>query len=180
MKQRWHETPLPRGAGPSTRSRLRVPESRDPGEGSITLQTAWSEVEDLLRAAPFAEPSPGFGDRWLRRAQETRRLSHQRQAAAVLALSLSGALAVLLAVGPQVLESLRSPGQLATQLMRDVAYSFIQLQVAWRLGGIILKGVPQAMSPIAMTGLGLAFALAAALWFASVIRFAFRGAVVRR
>ncbi|HKZ55444.1 MAG TPA: hypothetical protein VJ123_08185 [Anaerolineales bacterium] len=146
----------------------------------MTLQTAWCEVEDLLQAAHFAEPSPGFGDRWLRRVRETRRLSHHRQTAAVLALSISGALAVLLALGPQVLESLRAPGQVATQLMRDVAYSFIQVQVAWRLGGMILRGLPQAVPPITMTGLGVAFALLAALWFASVIRFAFRGAVIRR
>lgn len=63
-----------------------------------SLATAWMGVQRDLTAAPVQAPAAGFTNRWELRLERDRQQVHHRQVLGSLALSLAGALFLILAL----------------------------------------------------------------------------------
>lgn len=108
-------------------------------------ESLW-EMESRLKAQTILSPEPGFSQRWQARLAQERARIQMRQTHFFLAVTLGGAVLLLLAMGILLIPVLRSPYPyllaIAYQLTQVISFINGTVDVAMSLIGAILKVVP--------------------------------------
>jgi predicted anti-sigma-YlaC factor YlaD len=134
-------------------------------EQCASLESAWTEVHQLLETASQAAPAAGFAARWQERVADQQWKRHARQSWIILALTAGAAAILFLAMGFQAVELLRYPEQflllMIYRLATLVGMAYATQNLVFSLFGTIANLVP----PPIWIGLFGSFTMVCVLWF---------------
>jgi RNA polymerase sigma-70 factor (ECF subfamily) len=139
------------------------------------LASGWAEAERWLRAAPALAPRAGFAMRW-QTTLAAREVAQRRwQAWLVLALALTGALALAVILGWQTLGALLSPTRAAVGLLQIMVWAAAATKAAQEVGLVLTRSLSALIPPgVWITMVIGAFALIS-LWLVYMSRYAIQG-----
>lgn len=98
-------------------------------ESCRRLQTAWSEVFHLINTTPDLEPRPGFLKRWESRLMQQRRRTQKRLTWVVFGTMAIITIVIMMLLGYQIFEIMRSPQQIYLIFLSRVAIFLSYLNV---------------------------------------------------
>lgn len=151
---------------PLTPEQSRIIEDHLSGcESCRHLQTAWSEVFNFIKTTPVMEPRPGFLKRW-----ESRLIQQQRQTQKRLTWIVFGAMTIIAVIimillGYQIFEIIRSPQQIVLVFLSRVAIFISYLNITKDYVSLFSIYLPDIPVPIFILISGIT-TLLCVLWLA--------------
>lgn len=139
---------------------------------SCSTCAAIAESNLALHAARMVGPAAGFADRFRVRLEMQRREQRWRQVIGTLVLVFGTAALVYWLAGPFLLEALETPATFITAGIDYVVFLFTFLHVFSEASAIILRVLPNFISPAGWVGLTIGAAGLGLLWTVSLQRVA--------
>jgi hypothetical protein len=131
------------------------------------LQAAWLNVHHLIKVTPDVNPLPGFTSRWEKRLIQQHRHAQKRLTWIVFAGLASIAFLVMILLGVQVLELMRSPQQLLLVFFSRFAVVISYLSTTKDYLSLFSIYLPQISFPVIVLTTGL-ITLLCVLWLATM------------
>lgn len=136
-------------------------------EACQQLQTAWYEINHLIKTTPELEPIPGFVERWQARLVYQRRISQKRLTWIVFVSLASITSIIMILLGYQFFEILRSPQQVALIFFSRVAVLISYLNMTRDYLSFFSIYLPEIPLPIIILSSGFIVFLCV-LWLATI------------
>ena len=136
-----------------------------------TSCTAIAESNLALRTKHMATPAAGFTDRFLLPLAQRRREQRWRQIIGTLVLLLGGLGLLYWLAGPFIQEALRSPADWITTAVGYFLFILTSIQTLNEVGTILLRVLPNFVSPFGWFVLSLIVGGVTLLWTVSIWRF---------
>jgi hypothetical protein len=136
---------------------------------SCSSCSAIAESNLALHTPRMVLPSPGFSDRFQVRLARRRSEQRWRQIVGTLVLVLGGLALLYWVAGPAIQEALRSPAEWITTAVGYLLYVLSSVQALGEAGTILLRVVPNFVSPVSLLLMsffisGLSFLCIVSIW----------------
>jgi hypothetical protein len=136
-------------------------------ESCRNLQTAWSEVFNLITATPDMEPRLGFLNRWESRLIKQRRRTQKRLTWVVFGTMTIIAFIIMMLLGYQIFEIIRSPQQIVLVFLSRVAIFISYLNITKDYVSLFSIYLPDIPVPVFVLTSGIT-TLLCVLWLAVI------------
>lgn len=137
-----------------------------------TSCSAIAESNLALHSTRMLSPDARFADRFHVRLVQRHREQRLRQIVGTLALVLGGLALLYWLAGPLVQEALRSPAEWITTAVGYFLFVLTSVQVLSEVGAILLRVLPNFISPLGWLIISLLVSGATFFWTVSIRRFA--------
>lgn len=136
-------------------------------ESCQNLETAWSEVFHLITNTPEIEPRPGFLNRWESLLIQQRRRTQKRLTWVVFGTMTIIAVVVMMLLGYQIFEIIRSPQQIVLVFLSRVAIFISYLNITKDYINLFSVYLPVIPLPVFVLTSGIT-TLLCVLWLAVI------------
>ncbi len=130
------------------------------------LAESLREVEFRLKAQPLASPQPGFTNRWQSRLAQERARSQKRQTYLFLAVTLGGAVLMILAMAILLLPALNSPYPYLLALTYQFTQFILFVNEVVDLLGSLMQAIFRVIPPLVWIGFSGVTTALIVLWLA--------------